>query len=428
MTTCDQKQPAFSWIDAVWLLFIIALVFLPPIKEIHKQLILFAIGSFQFFESRLISWLPRWGCACSVLVKIGLASLLLAHTAHLNDAAINSSYWPIYFLPVVTAAMYFGPITTLLWTALASAAYGAYLIPARWEYEITPESYYLLATRMLFFFLAAMLVNRFAVENRRQAAVQRALSETLEDTNRQLRRAEAEARRSERLAALGQLSAGLAHEIRNPLGVIKGSAEMLAQKLQQAQPLAAELAGYISGEVNRLNELVARFLDFARPLHLDLQPRQVTEIIDHAADSVDAQMPDAHVTIERQYAPDLPAILVDERFCESVFSNLIANAYQAMNGAGTLRLAAAPESSNGSSGVVVTVEDTGTGISPEMREQIFNPFITSKKEGVGLGLSIVAKIVDEHRGWIRLDRDSVNGARFRVFLPSEPPPQEPANT
>ncbi len=426
MATCDQKQPAFSWIDVVWLLFIVAFLFLPPIKEIHKQLILFAIGAFQFFEGHLISWLPKWGCACSVLVKIGLATLLLAHTN--ADVAINSSYWPIYFLPVVTAAMYFSPITTLLWTALASATYAAYLLPARAEYEITPESYYLLATRILFFFLAAMLVNRFAVENRRQVAIQRALAGTLEDTNRQLRRAEAEARRSERLAALGQLSAGLAHEIRNPLGVIKGSAEMLAQKLQQAQPLAAELAGYISSEVNRLNELVARFLDFARPLHLDLQPRQVTEIVDHAADSVRAQIPNAQVVVERQYAPDLPVILADERFCESVFSNLIANAYQAMDGAGTLRLAAAPETSNGCSGVIVTVEDTGPGIAPEMREQIFNPFITSKKDGVGLGLSIVAKIVDEHRGWIRLDRDSAQGARFRVFLPSEPPKQEPEKT
>ena len=428
MMTCDNKQSAFSWLDAVWLLFIIALVFLPPIKEIHKQLILFAIGAFQFFESRLISWLPKWGCACSVLVKIALACLLLAHTAHQNDAIINSSYWPIYFLPVVTAAMYFGPITTLLWTAIASAAYGVYLIPAREQFEITLESYYLLATRMLFFFLAAMLVNRFAVENRRQAAAQRALSGTLEDTNRQLRRVEAEARRSERLAALGQLSAGLAHEIRNPLGVIKGSAEMLAQKLQQAQPLTAELAGYISSEVNRLNELVARFLDFARPLHLELQPHQITEIIDRAAESVRARMPDAHVTVLREYAPDLPPILIDERFCESVFSNLITNAYQAMNAAGTLRLTAARDSSNGLPGVVVTIEDTGPGISVDMHEQIFNPFITSKKEGVGLGLSIVAKIVDEHRGWIRLDRNSEKGARFRVFLPAEPPKQEPAKT
>jgi len=422
----EDKQSAFTWIDSVWLLFIIALVFLPPVKEIHKQLILFSIGAFQFFEGRLIAWLPKWGRVCSVLVKIGLATILQAHTD--SAVAINSSYWPIYFLPVVTAAMYFGPITTLLWTALASAAYGAYLIPVRAQYEITAESYYLLATRMLFFFLAAILVNRFALDNRRQVRIQKALSNTLEDTVRQLRRAEAEARRSERLAALGQLSAGLAHEIRNPLGVIKGSAEMLAQKVHQGQPLAAELAGYISSEVNRLNELVARFLDFARPLQLDLHAQQITEIVDRAADSVRTQMPEAHVDVERQFAPDLPPVFVDERFCESIFSNLIANAYQAMNGTGTLRLSASPESPNGVSGVVVTVEDSGPGVSPEMREQIFNPFITSKKDGVGLGLSIVAKIVDEHRGWIRLDSDSAKGARFRVFLPSEPPKQEPAKT
>src|SRR5574337_1938731 len=96
------------------------------------------------------------------------------------------------------------------------------------------------------------------------------LSETLADSNRKLKQAREEARRSERLAALGQLSAGLAHEIRNPLGVIKGSAEMLSQKLQSAQPVAAELAGYISSEVNRLNSLVARFLDFARPQPIQL--------------------------------------------------------------------------------------------------------------------------------------------------------------
>lgn len=423
----ERKQTSFTWIDIAWLLFVAGLVVLPPINEYHKQLILFAIGVFQFFESRLIAWLPKRGPIYSVLIKIALASLLIDHTRiGPEDVAINSTYWPIYFLPVVTAAIYFEPIVTLFWTALASTAYCLFLIPASWNYEIGSENYSILAVRVLFFFLAAVLVNRFAVENRRQAAVQRALSDTLEETNRQLRRVEAEARRSERLAALGQLSAGLAHEIRNPLGVIKGSAEMLAQKLQQAQPLAAELAGYISSEVNRLNDLVARFLDFARPLHLDLQPHQVTEIVDHAAESVSTQMPDAHIRIERHYASGLPRILVDERFCESVFSNLIANAFQAMNGSGVVCLSAAPQSSNGSLGVLVTVEDTGPGVSTEMREQIFNPFITSKKDGVGLGLSIVAKIVDEHRGWIRLDPDSTKGARFRVFLPSEPSSQGPA--
>ena len=85
-----------------------------------------------------------------------------------------------------------------------------------------------------------------------------------------------------------------------------------------------------------------------------------------------------------------------------------------------LRLSVAPETSGGRSGVGVTVEDTGPGVPPELREQIFNPFFTSKKDGVGLGLAIVAKIVDDHRGWIRLDTDSRPGARFRVFLPAAP--------
>ena len=218
-----------------------------------------------------------------MLIKIALATLLIDHTGELS---INSSYWPIYFLPVVTAAEYFGSWGTLLWTALASAAYCSYLYPALQEYEITAESYGLLAIRILFFFLAAMVVNRFVVETRRQTQRHQEIAETLAQTNRQLEQAQAEARRSERLAALGQLSAGLAHEIRNPLGVIKGSAEMLSQKLKDSNPLATELAGYISSETNRLSALVTRFLDFARPLHADLEPRDIAAVVDRALTDV----------------------------------------------------------------------------------------------------------------------------------------------
>jgi hypothetical protein len=130
------------------------------------------------------------------------------------------------------------------------------------EYELTPEAFGYLALRILFFFLAAMVVNRFAQQSQHQTQLYRELAERLAETNRRLEQAQAEARRSERLAALGQLSAGLAHEIRNPLGVIKGSAEMLTQKLQASDELARELAGYISTEVNRLSALVTEFLDF----------------------------------------------------------------------------------------------------------------------------------------------------------------------
>jgi two-component system, NtrC family, sensor histidine kinase HydH len=413
-----RERSAINWIDVLWLAFLGGLAVLPPLRGTYKQLVLLAIVVFQLFEGWLIDHLPQRGRAYSVAIKILLATLLLEHT---GDMAINSNYWPIYFLPVVSAAIYFGPIATLSWTTLASLAYVSLLIPALHdfeEYDLTTEGETLLTIRVLFFFIAAILVNRFVMENRRQVERLQVLSGKLEETNLQLRRAEAEARRAERLAALGQLSAGLAHEIRNPLGVIKGSAEMLGQKVKDSQPLVAELAGYISSEVNRLNALVERFLDFARPARLELRPEPISEIVDRAFAAAAASFPDAKVNVERQYAEGLPKIQADRQLCEQVFVNLITNAFQAMEGQnGTLRLSIAPEVSKGERGVCVTVEDSGAGVPPELREQIFNPFFTSKKNGVGLGLSIVAKIVDDHRGSIRLDSDTVGGARFRLFFP-----------
>ena len=427
----DRERSAISWIDFLWLVFLGGLALLPPLSEIHKQLIILAIVVVQLFEGWLINRQPARGPAYVVAIKILLATLLLDHT---GEMGINSNYYPIFFLPVVSAAVYFGPIGTLAWTTVASLAYLSLLIEALQEYELGSSGISILTIRVLFFFIAAILVNRFVMENRRQVERLETLSKQLEETNRELRRAEAEARRAERLAALGQLSAGLAHEIRNPLGVIKGSAEMLSQKVAGSQPLVAELAGYISSEVNRLNALVVRFLDFARPSKLETRPERISEIVDHALESAAASFPNAKVKIERQYAPGLPEIQADRQLCEQVFVNLITNALQAMEGQpgslngtpdgtlnGMLRLSIAPEVSNGGPGVCVTVEDSGPGVPPELREQIFNPFFTSKKDGVGLGLSIVAKIVDDHRGTIRLDSDTTKGARFRVFFPQATP-------
>jgi signal transduction histidine kinase len=414
----ENKRPAINWMDVLWLLFLAGLAVLPPVTEVHKQLTLLAFGIVQFSESWLLARAPRRGAAYIVLLKIALATLLIDHT---GEVGINSSYYPIYYLPVVTAAEYFGPWATLLWTALASAAYCSYLYPALQEYEITGESYSLLAIRILFFFLAAMVVNRFVLENRRQIKRYQELAVTLAETNRMLEQAQEEARRSERLAALGQMSAGLAHEIRNPLGVIKGSAEMLHQKLGDSNPLATELAGYISSETNRLSVLVTRFLDFARPLHAELSPQQITNVLDRALQDVDFEKKDAPVRVERNYQPDLPLVPLDEGLCEQAFVNLIQNAYDAMGGeGGTLRVSAARALSPNPEGVEVRIEDTGSGIPPELREQIFNPFVTTKKTGVGLGLSIVSRVIDGHRGTIRLENgaDGQPGARFVLFFPA----------
>jgi signal transduction histidine kinase len=435
----EAKRPTMNWMDVLWLALLAGLALLPPVREIHKQLILLAFGVIQLSEGWLIARLPRRGPVYLVLLKIALATLLIDHTGELS---INSSYYPIYYLPVVTAAEYFGPWATLLWTALASAAYCSYLYPALQEYEITTESYGLLAIRILFFFLAAMVVNRFAVENRRQTLRYQELAETLAETNRRLEQAQAEARRSERLAALGQLSAGLAHEIRNPLGVIKGSAEMLTQKLGESNPLATELAGYISTETNRLSALVTRFLDFARPLHADLTPQDITTVLNRALNDVAQLWKGAPVRVEKEYESGLPLVPLDESLCEQAFLNIVQNAYDAMGvSGGVLRVKVRKTRASGRDGgdldgVEVRIEDTGPGIPLELREQIFNPFVTTKKTGVGLGLSIVSKIIDGHHGTIRIEvpnspagsgapnqhaagqRVTDSGARFVITFPA----------
>jgi signal transduction histidine kinase len=424
----EPRRPAINWMDVLWLLFLAGLALLPPVAEIHKQLTLLAIAVVQFSEGWLLARAPRRGAAYLVLLKIALATLLIDHT---GEVGINSSYYPIFYLPVVTAAEYFSPWATLLWTGLASAAYCSYLFdPALSEFEITSESYGLLAMRILFFFLAAMVVNRFVVENRRQTKLYQELAGTLAETNRKLEQAQEEARRSERLAALGQMSAGLAHEIRNPLGVIKGSAEMLQQKLGESNPLASELAGYISSETNRLSALVTRFLDFARPLHTELARQEITAVLDRALHDVSLTRKDETVRVERRYEANLSQVPLDGSLCEQAFVNLFENAYDAMAGrGGVLRVTAAKANSANRDGVEVRIEDTGPGIPAGLREQIFNPFVTTKKTGVGLGLSIVSRIVDGHHGTIRVEAGGdERGACFVVFFPvTEEAAENPAS-
>jgi two-component system sensor histidine kinase HydH len=422
----EQEGPTFAWMDLLALISLGGLAVLQPIFEIHGQLTLVGIGIFQIFERHFLKIAGPRGRRYSVLIKILLATLLVAHTGEMN-----SSYYLIYYLPIVTAAMFFGAVETLLWTALASVAFCSFLvIPALNEYDFDFD-FTELAIRNLFFFLAAIVVNRIAIDNRRQAQRYRTLAETLADTNRRLEQAQADARRSERLAALGQLSAGLAHELRNPLAVIKGSAEMLTQKMKPEEPLAAELANNISSEVNRLNALVTRFLNFARPSQLEIHREDISALVDRSLRAVHDRWPDAPVSIERRYAANLPAVPVDADLCEQVFTNLFINAYEALAGSdGKIRVSitngagpvdASIATAEARPGVLVEIEDNGPGIPSELREQIFNPFFTTKKTGVGLGLSIVSKIVDDHRGWIRVSSgqgEEMKGTSFRVFLPT----------
>jgi len=275
----------------------------------------------------------------------------------------------------------------------------------------------------MFLFLVGMVVNRFAVEYRQQVRRYQSVSETLREANRSLRQAQADARRAERLAALGQLSAGLAHEIRNPLGVIKGSAEVLQQRLTTSDGIAQELSGFIYTEVNRLSALVGRFLDFARPSKLELHPESLTEVMERSLKAVAQHGGSVNVRVSREFSDGLPPVMIDRELCEQAFINLLSNACEAMGEqGGELHVRIHPHAGEDGAGqkVVVEIEDTGPGVPAEMREQIFNPFVTTKKSGVGLGLAIVSKIVDAHGGSVTLCNGPDHGACFRLTFPAQP--------
>lgn len=417
----SEERAAPPWHDLLWLLFLAGLALLPPINEPHKQLILVILGVFQLSEKRFIRGSgERSGPMLAVLVKLVLSAVLLEHTHDI--APIQSSYWPVFFVPVTTAAIYFSPLGTLLWTLAASAAYCAYLIPAVKEFELGWRGVSELLLRNLFFFFVGMTVNRFAMESKVQVRRYQLLSQNLADANRSLRQAQQDARRAERLAALGQLSAGLAHEIRNPLGVIKGSAEILTQKLSGADELAKELSGYIYTEVNRVSALVGRFLDFARPSQLNIKPEELTPLLERCLNTVAAQGATTKIKIVKQYAASLPRALMDAELCEQAFTNLLSNACEAMDGSGqlTIRIDPVTRSAESAPEVAVEIADTGPGVPEAMKEQIFNPFFTTKSSGVGLGLAIVSKIIDAHGGTVKLVSAPGQGACFRVTLPAEP--------
>jgi signal transduction histidine kinase len=213
-------------------------------------------------------------------------------------------------------------------------------------------------------------------------------------------------RRSERLAALGQLSAGLAHELRNPLGSIKGSADLLVRSALKNDPIGKELAEIISAEVDRTNSLVTRFLDFARPLEPRREMADVTGVIDRA-------IARAKVEVLRNYSRSLPRLSIDPELMEQVFLNLVTNAAQASDPGVPVTVRTRQVAGQAE----ISVIDRGSGIPPDKIETIFNPFVTTKQDGVGLGLAIVAKIVDGHGGKMAVESEPGKGSTFRVLLP-----------
>jgi two-component system sensor histidine kinase HydH len=230
----------------------------------------------------------------------------------------------------------------------------------------------------------------------------------------EVRRLQEEVRRKEKLAALGNLAAGVAHEIRNPLSSIKGFATYFGTKFPEGSE-DRESAGVMIREVDRLNRVISELLEFARPSELRLRPTEVNELLRHSLRLIE---PDAKAKkIEVRFSPTegLPSVAIDpDRFTQALL-NLYLNAIQAMDGGGVLSVS----SSAGQDGEIRTqVADTGAGIQAEDLDKIFDPYFTTKPRGTGLGLPIVHKIVEAHGGEIRVKSVVGRGTVFTILIPT----------
>ena len=402
--------------DLVWLLLFSALALVSPRSTFAELEMLAALAILQLAAPRIPALNTPRGQTVVVALRLLLGFLLIGVTG-----GILSSYYLILLLPVLSAATTVGPAGTALTTALACAAYLAFLpLAYAFGFHIDVELLRDVSLRVLFLPVVAYLTYQLARENREQAMRARETAEQLAESNRRLLEAEASARRAERLAALGQLTAGLAHELRNPLGTIKASSEMLLDRLgptADAEGLPQELAGYISSEVDRANTLITRFLEFARPLKLRLAPTDLNALADQAIENLVCQEPAFAPSIHKNYDPSIPTLTADAELLERVIFNLLRNAFDASPPGATVTVR-----TRAAQGIAeLAVLDRGAGIPPELREQIFNPFFTTKHTGVGLGLAISAKIVDEHGGLIRVESEPGRGSSFLVQLPVAAP-------
>ncbi|MBA4423394.1 MAG: hypothetical protein C0390_09925 [Syntrophus sp. (in: bacteria)] len=231
---------------------------------------------------------------------------------------------------------------------------------------------------------------------------------------REIRDLQEKVHRSERLASLGRLAAGVAHEIRNPLSSIKGFAQYFVKRFS-GQPEEQGYASVMVREVDRLNRVITELLDFAGPKEPHREPQSLETIAEQALKLLAPDLEARKVEVVKDYEPGLPAVSVDRDRISQVFINILLNAVESMEAGGEIRISlrrcGLPPA------VEISVADTGAGIPAGDLEKVFEPFFSRKRKGTGLGLAIVHQIVESHRGDIRVESRPGKGTTFRIRLP-----------
>jgi signal transduction histidine kinase len=313
-------------------------------------------------------------------------------------------------MPVIYGAFAFG-IKGGLITSLSVGI--IYFIHLTYQWNLTEGEYINQLLEIILFIIIGSITGILVEKLKREQNLYKKTSEKLKISIDELKEYQKQLIFSERMRSLGELAAGLAHEIKNPLSSIKSSVEVIEGTVNKDSPVR-EFLGILSKETSRLNKVVTTFLSFAKPANPELLPCKIEEIIEPVMKLIGTELKKNNVSVTKEIEKNLPEICGDAQQLQQVFLNLSLNAIQSMPEGGKLSVKIKKIEKY----IKIDFQDTGTGISKENMEKLFIPFFSTKKEGNGLGLAISYRIIENHRGEIAVESKLNNGSCFSIKLPA----------
>lgn len=351
------------------------------------------------------------------LRRLGLAGVvsgtllisLLHHATPSSNLHWHNVFQHLYYVPTVLAALLFGWRGGLAGGLLAGISH----LPDILQTSSTSPDYAIeQMIEIPVLCLVGVLTGVFSDRDRRQRKDLEKTTGRLTEVYRELHQNFEQMKRAERLFAVGQLAAGLAHELRNPLGSVAGAAGILRRNAN-LEPKHQECLEIIQKESQRLNRLLTDFLDFARPRVPKYQSVDVDSLLNSVIQLAAHGIGRDAITLRKDVAADLPPVEGDPELLKQMLLNLVMNAMQAMPDGGEVAVSASVHEGR----IVIRVQDHGCGIVPESRDRIFDPFFTTKEGGTGLGLPVAHQIVEQHGGLLTAEANPDSGMTFSAKLP-----------
>ena len=334
------------------------------------------------------------GKKVGLLLGIVAVSLLHYLTPVLHNAAWHALFQRLFYVPIILGAYWFGFRWGLILSLLSGLVYAPHVFFQWSAIPMAADSKYV---EIIMFVIIASLVGT--------------LSDVQKLQQRKLLEATGQLHRMDRLSLLGQLAAGLAHEIRNPLGSLIGSDEILAESIGKDHP-KYEFIEILQKEHRRLRDKLNEFLNFAKPSPPQLLPNQLNDVVRSTVSLIAKQAADSNCPIILNLDEQLPMVPMDAAHMQQILLNLLLNGVQSMPEGGTLTVATKQENNS----IEVSVRDEGTGIDKDTINRIFDPFYSTKSEGTGLGLSIVKQLTEAMNGTIAVESDD-RGTGFTLRIP-----------